>query len=220
MIVRRLGQRGAREQKPGKRRRNEQFGHAPSFQNPAKITRNNGARFHLRARAPMVAAAFFRGFWMPSLAIRPAKPGDTSLILMLLTGLADYEELPITLTEKDIAADFFGPRPVIECDLAFEDQTPVGITTYFWTYATFRATRRLYVEDLFVLPAFRGKGHGKALLRHLARHGVAAGAGRLEWQVLDWNAPAMRFYESIGAHKTPWLNFWLEGEAMQRLAVA
>jgi len=155
---------------------------------------------------------------MHSFTIRAAAPGDANLILMLLTGLADYEKLPITLTEKDIASDFFGPRPVIECDLAFEDNIPVGVATYFWTYATFRATRRLYVEDLFVLPTFRGKGYGKALLQHLARHGTEAGAGRLEWQVLDWNEPAIRFYESIDAHRTQWLNFWLEGEAMQRLA--
>jgi GNAT superfamily N-acetyltransferase len=162
--------------------------------------------------------AFFRGLLMPSFTIRPATPSDASLILVLLTGLADYEKLPITLGEKDIAADFFGPRPLIECDLAFENETAVGIATYFWTYATFRATRRLYVEDLFVLPAFRANGYGKALLQHLARHGAAAGAGRLEWQVLDWNAPAIRFYEGIDAHRTQWLNFWLEGEAMQRLA--
>jgi GNAT superfamily N-acetyltransferase len=157
---------------------------------------------------------------MPSFAIRPATPGDTSLILTLLRGLAEYEELPITLTEENIAADFFGPRPVIECDLAFENDIPAGIATYFWTYATFRATKRLYVEDLFVLPVFRGRGYGKALLQHLAKHGLAAAAGRLEWQVLDWNTPSIRFYESIGAHKTQWLNFWLEGEAMQRLAEA
>ena len=153
-----------------------------------------------------------------SLTIRPATPGDTSLILKLLTELAAYEKLPITLTEEEIAFDFFGLRPLIECELAFEDHMPVGIATYYWTYATFRAVRRLYVEDLFVLPGFRGRGHGKAMLQHLARKATAAGAGRLEWQVLDWNAPAIRFYESIGARKAPWLNYWLEGEAMKALA--
>ena len=156
---------------------------------------------------------------MPSFTIRQGRPDDTRLILALLTELAAYEKLPITLTEEEIAFDFFGLRPLIECELAFEDRAPVGIATYYWTYATFRAARRLYVEDLFVLPAFRGRGYGKAMLKHLAKRGLAAGAGRLEWQVLDWNAPAIRFYESIGAHPHEgWYTYWLEGEAMQRLA--
>jgi GNAT superfamily N-acetyltransferase len=156
---------------------------------------------------------------MPFLTIRPATPGDAGLILTLLTGLADYEKLPITLTEKDIAADFFGPRPLIECELAFEDQTPAGIITYYWPYATFRAAKRLFVEDLFVLPAFRGRGHGKAMLQYLTKKGLATGAARLEWQVLDWNAPSIAFYQSIGAHQHEgWETYWLEGEAMQRLA--
>ena len=157
---------------------------------------------------------------MKSFTIRPARPDDTSLVLALLTELAAYEKLPITLSEEQIAFDFFGLRPLIECELAFEDETPVGIATCYWTYATFRATRRLYVEDLFVRPAFRGRGYGKALLQHLAKRGLAIGAGRLEWQVLDWNASAIAFYESIGARKAPWLNYWLEGEAMKSLVDA
>jgi len=167
----------------------------------------------------MVAAAFFRGFRMPSFTIRQARPDDTRLILALLTELAAYEKLPITLTEEEIAFDFFGLRPLIECDLAFEDQTPIGIATYYWTYATFRAARRLYVEDLFVLPAFRGRGYGKAMLQYLTKKGLAAGAARLEWQVLAWNAPSIAFYQSIGAHPHEgWYTYWLEGEAMQALA--
>src|ERR1700742_909137 len=144
---------------------------------------------------------------MANFTIRPARSGDAGLILKLLGELAAYEKLPITLTEEQIAFDFFGLRPVIECDLAFEGPKPAGLITYYWTYATFRATRRLYVEDLFVLPHFHGKGYGKALLQHLARRGLAVGAGRLEWQVLDWNAPAITFYESIGARRAPWLNY-------------
>src|ERR1700692_1286729 len=125
---------------------------------------------------------------MPAFAIRPAGPEDAGLILSLLSELASFEKLPITITQEDIAFDFFGLRPLIECELAFEDETPVGLVTYYWTYAPFRAARRLYLEDLFVLPAWRGKGYGKALLAHLAKKGMAADAARLEWQVLDWNA--------------------------------
>jgi diamine N-acetyltransferase len=156
---------------------------------------------------------------MPSFFIRPARPDDARLILDLLTELAAYEKLPITLSEEEIAFDFFGLRPLIECELAFEDDTPVGIATYYWTYATFRAARRLYIEDLFVLPAFRGKGYGKALLQYLTKKGLAAGAARLEWQVLAWNAPSIAFYQSIGAHSHEgWYTYWLEGESMKRLA--
>jgi GNAT superfamily N-acetyltransferase len=154
---------------------------------------------------------------MSVFAIRPAGADDAGLILSLLSELAAFEKLPITITQEDIAFDFFGLRPLIECELAFEGERPVGLVTYYWTYATFRAARRLYLEDLFVLPAFRGRGYGKALLQYLARKGLAAGAARLEWQVLDWNAPAIAFYESIGARKAPWLNYWLEGEKLKTL---
>jgi len=155
---------------------------------------------------------------MPSFTIRPATSGDTSLILALLTALAVYEKLPITLTGEQIALDFFGPKRLIECELAFEDQTSIGIATYYWPYATFRAARRLYVEDLFVLPGFRGRGYGKAILQYLTRKALAAGAARVEWQVLDWNRPAIDFYKSIGAYPHEgWDTYWLEGEAMQRL---
>ena len=157
---------------------------------------------------------------MKSFAIRQAGIDDKSLVLALLTELAGYEKLPITLTEEEIAFDFFGLRPLIECELAFEGDVPVGIATYYWTYASFRAARRLYVEDLFVRPSWRGKGYGKALLQHVAKKGMAAGASRLEWQVLDWNAPAIAFYESIGARKAPWLNYWLEGDALKAMGDA
>jgi GNAT superfamily N-acetyltransferase len=155
---------------------------------------------------------------MSIFTIRPAGPGDAGLILSLLSELAGFEKLPITITKEDIAFDFFGLRPMIECDLAFEGDMPAGLVTYYWTYATFRAARRLYLEDLFVLPAFRGKGYGKALLQYLAHKGLAAGAARLEWQVLDWNAPAIRFYQGIGAHPHEgWYTYWLEGDALKTL---
>jgi GNAT superfamily N-acetyltransferase len=155
---------------------------------------------------------------MPAFAIRPAGPEDAGLILTLLSELASFEKVPITITEADIAFDFFGLRPLIECELGFEGPTPVGLVTYYWTYATFRAARRLFLEDLFVRPPFRGRGHGKALLQHLARKGLASGAARLEWQVLAWNAPAIAFYQGIGAHPHEgWYTYWLEGEALKAL---
>jgi diamine N-acetyltransferase len=167
---------------------------------------------------PYGPAAFLPGFAMSDFLVRPARPDEAGLILSLLSELAAYEKLPITITEEDIAFDFFGLRPLIECELAFEGDVPVGLVTYYWTYATFRAARRLYLEDLFVLPSRRGKGYGKALLAHLAKKGLAAGAARLEWQVLDWNAPAIHFYQSIGAHPHEgWFTYWLEGDALKRL---
>lgn len=166
----------------------------------------------------VLSALCFSEVSMPAFIIRPARPEDAGLILSLLGELAAYEKLPITITEADIAFDFFGLRPLIECDLAFEGQQPAGLVTYYWTYATFRAARRLYLEDLFVLPAFRGRGYGKALLQYLARKGLAAGAARLEWQVLAWNAPAITFYQGIGAHPHEgWYTYWLEGEALKAL---
>ena len=155
---------------------------------------------------------------MSALTIRPALVQDTGLILALLTELAGFEKLPITLTEEEIAFDFFGLSPRVECEIAFEGDVAVGLATYYWTYATFRAARRLYVEDLFVRPAFRGRGYGKALLQYLARRGLAAGAARLEWQVLDWNAPAIAFYRGIGAHPHEgWYTYWLEDDALKAM---
>jgi len=155
---------------------------------------------------------------MSALLVRPARLEDAALILSLLRELAAFEKLPITITEEDIVFDFFGLRPIIECELAFEGDTLIGLVTYYWTYATFRAARRLYLEDLFVLPAYRGRGYGKALLQHLARKGLAAGAARLEWQVLDWNASAIHFYQGIGAHSHQgWFTYWLEGDALKAL---
>jgi GNAT superfamily N-acetyltransferase len=216
MIVR-LGQSGAAQgQKPSDGGRNQQSGHGISDAGTA-ITHNHSPGSICRRRCLWSARIWF-GIFMPDLSIRPARPQDAGLILTLLTELAAFEKLTITLTQEEIAFDFFGLSPRIECEIAFEGDTAVGLTTYYWTYATFRAARRLYVEDLFIRPGFRGRGYGKSLLQYLARKGLAAGAARLEWQVLDWNAPAIAFYRGIGAHPHEgWYTYWLEGNAMKTL---
>ncbi len=157
---------------------------------------------------------------MDELHIRPATRNDCALMLALLRELAEYENLlaGFATSEAAIARDFFGPQPVAYCDLAFEGAEAVGITTFFWTYGSFSTARGLFLEDLFVRQAFRGRGHGKRLLAHLADKGAQAGASRLDWLVLDWNKSAMGFYTDIGARRIEdWLPYRLEGDAMKKL---
>lgn len=143
------------------------------------------------------------------------------LILAFIRELAEYERLShqVEATEEGLRAELFGPEPAAEVLLAFEGSTPVGFALFFHHFSTFVGRRGIYLEDLFIRPAARGKGYGKALLRELARIAVARGARRLEWAVLDWNAPSIAFYESLGA--TPmdeWRIFRLSGEPLHRLA--
>jgi GNAT superfamily N-acetyltransferase len=154
---------------------------------------------------------------MPDFIIRPATSQDCALILALLRELADYEKLldHFHTSEAAIARDFFGDQPLARCDLAFEDGEAVGLVTFYWTYGSFTTARGLFVEDLFVRPGFRGRGHGKALLKHLA----GKGADRLDWWVLNWNTPSIEFYKSIGARPIQeWSTYRLDGEAMKALA--
>jgi len=140
---------------------------------------------------------------------------------VLLHELAVYEKLTdkFRITRAVIARDYLGARPLIECDLAFDGDEPVGIATWYWTYASFAAARGIYLEDLFVRPQFRGRGIGKALLAGLARRALKGGAGRVEWSVLDWNKPSIDFYESLRARRGDgWLIYRLEGEALEDLA--
>ena len=148
-------------------------------------------------------------------SIRRAAAGDEGLIVAMLRELAEFEHAPVfVLTEADIARDLFGAAPVAVCDLAFAEGAAAGIALWFWTYRSFRAQRGVFVEDLYVKPPFRGRGLGKALLRHLARQG-----SWLEWRVLDWNEKALVFYRGLGAEPLKdWLVYQLEGEALQRLA--
>jgi GNAT superfamily N-acetyltransferase len=153
--------------------------------------------------------------------IRAAGAGEEGLILSLLRALAEYEKLldKFHITEAVIKRDYLGVQPRIQCDLAFEDGRAVGIATWYWTYSSFAAERGIYLEDLFVLPEFRGRGHGKALLKHLAATAVKNGGGRVEWSVLPWNKPSIDFYEGIGAERmTDWFIYRLTGEALEDMA--
>lgn len=153
---------------------------------------------------------------MENCIIRAATAQDAGAILALLRELAAYEKLSdkFHLTEDAIRRDMLGDP--CACDLAFMGGTAAGIVTSFQTYKSFRARRGLFVEDLYVRPQFRGRGLGKRLLAHLA---ARAGDGFLEWQVLDWNAPAIAFYKSLGAGLSPeWITCRLEGDALKGLA--
>ena len=157
---------------------------------------------------------------MPS-HIRPAAPADCPLIAALIGELADYEKLrhECHATAEALEASLFGERPHAECVIAEVDRTPVGFALFFHNYSTFLAKPGLYLEDLFVRPAARGQGVGKALLAHLAALAVARGCGRFEWSVLDWNAPAIAFYESLGARaQSEWTIYRVTGEALSHLA--
>ncbi len=155
------------------------------------------------------------------LTIRPATPADVPLILEFIRELADYEREPqaAVATAADLLRDGFGPEPKFRVDIAEWSGEPAGFALYFWNYSTWQGKPGLYLEDLFVRPRFRGKGIGKALLVHLARVAVKNNCGRLVWQVLDWNTPAIEFYKSLGADTMKeWLTMRVTGEALVRLA--
>ncbi len=162
---------------------------------------------------------------MPA-SIRPATAADIPVILDFIRGLADYEKLAheVVATAETLRATLFPldptTRPTAACILAFTATgAPAGFALYFFNYSTFLAKPGLYLEDLFVRPEFRGQGLGKALLLHLAQLANQLGCGRMEWSVLDWNQPAIDFYEALGAErKTEWTICRLTGPALARYA--
>jgi GNAT superfamily N-acetyltransferase len=156
------------------------------------------------------------------LVIRRAEAPDVSEILALIRALAVYEKEPeaVVATEADLLRDGFGAGPpAFQVLLATWDGAPIGFAFYFFTYSTWLGRRCLYLEDLFVRPEHRGKGAGLALMEALAKEAVAHDCLRFVWQVLDWNEPAIGFYESLGAKVVrEWLTVRLEGDALPRLA--
>jgi GNAT superfamily N-acetyltransferase len=160
-------------------------------------------------------------FTLPMLVIRKATAADVPEILALIRELAVYEREPdaVTATEADLLRDGFGADPAFRVLLAEWNGETVGFAFYFFSYSTWLGRRTLYLEDLFVRPAMRGRGAGMALMRALAREAIDAGCKRFVWEVLDWNAPALAFYEKLGAKVLrEWLNVRLEGDALARLA--
>jgi len=155
-----------------------------------------------------------------SLRIEPARPEDCAAILRLIRALADYERLAhlVVVDEDALRRELFGERPLVEALLAWEGGVAVGFALYFHNFSTFLGRRGLYLEDLFVVPEARGRGHGKALIRALAQRAVARGCGRFEWAVLDWNQPAIDFYRALGADVMPdWRVCRVSGAALARL---
>ncbi len=155
------------------------------------------------------------------LAIAAAEERDLPVILSFIRKLAEYEKLldSVTATEQTLRESLFGPRPAAEVLLAHWRGEAAGIAIFFHNFSTFLGRPGIYLEDLFVEPAHRGKGIGKALLVHLAGLAKQRGCGRLEWSVLDWNTPSIEFYKRLGAAPLEdWTIFRVTGEALDALA--
>jgi GNAT superfamily N-acetyltransferase len=153
--------------------------------------------------------------------IRRATATDAAQILEFIRALAAFERAPdaVTATEEGLIRDGFGANPFFHCLIAEHNGRPAGFAFYFFNYSTWVGRPGIYVEDLFVYPEFRGLGIGKALLKQVARIAVENGCQRLQWEVLDWNTPAIDFYRAMGAEfLDEWRNVRLSGEALRRLA--
>ena len=156
-----------------------------------------------------------------TLSIRPATSADLPLIAQFIRDLADYEKLAheVRFDEAKLGEKLFGPRPYAEVVIGELDGEPQGFALFFHNFSTFEGRPGLYLEDLFVRPAARGSGLGKALLAHLAQLCVTRDCARLEWSVLDWNTPAIGFYQSLGAKlMDEWTVMRIDGDALTGLA--
>ncbi|KAJ2158889.1 acetyltransferase [Coemansia sp. RSA 552] len=164
---------------------------------------------------------------MAAIRLAPAQRTDVGLVLWFIQQLAAYEKAPdqVTATEALLEKNLFGPRPYAEVILAFVDdggtgeETPAGFALYFYNFSTWVGKPGLYLEDLFVVPEFRGRGVGRRLLVQLGQIAKERDCGRMEWVVLDWNDPAMRFYLEMGARQMKeWIIHRVTGPALDRLA--
>jgi GNAT superfamily N-acetyltransferase len=156
-----------------------------------------------------------------SISIRRARPDEAELVLSLVRELAEYEQLSheVEATGQMIADALFGSHPRLFCDIAEWNGEVAGFAVWFINFSTFSGRSGIYLEDLFVRPALRGRGIGKALLSHLAKECVANGWSRLQWSVLDWNTPSIEFYKSLGAQMLDeWTVCKVGGEALTALA--
>jgi GNAT superfamily N-acetyltransferase len=153
--------------------------------------------------------------------IRTATPADVPQILAFVRALAAYEREPdaVQATEAGLLRDGFGPQPFFRCLIADHDGQPAGFALYFFNYSTWMGRPGIYLEDIFVEPPFRGRGIGKALLKQVAAIALENNCPRLQWEVLDWNTPAIEFYRAMGAEfLDAWRNVRISGEALERLA--
>ena len=153
--------------------------------------------------------------------IRPATRADVGMILAFIRALAAYEREPdaVFATEEDLLRHGFGDHPYFECLIAEQNSVPAGFALFFYDYSTWLGRPGIYLEDLFVHPEFRGLGVGKALLERVAAIALEKSCGRMKWEVLDWNTPAIDFYTAMGAEFMDiWRNVQLSGEALRRLA--
>lgn len=156
-----------------------------------------------------------------AVTITPATPADVPVLYQLVRALADYEQLSheVMGSPEDLTCYLFGDRPYAEALLAQVDAKPAGFALFFHNFSTFLMKPGIYLEDLFVLPDYRGQGIGKRLLRALSQRAIQQGCGRLEWMVLDWNEPAIEFYRRAGAQIKPeWQLCRVTGEALHQLA--
>jgi GNAT superfamily N-acetyltransferase len=152
--------------------------------------------------------------------LRAATPDDAPTIHRFICELAEYEKEPdaVEVTEDDLRRQLASAKPPFECVLAEVDGQAQGFALFFQSYSTWRGRPGIYLEDLYVTPAARGRGYGKALLQHLARLAVQRGCARVEWAVLDWNQPSIEFYESLGARPlSEWKTYRLTGDALETL---
>jgi GNAT superfamily N-acetyltransferase len=156
-----------------------------------------------------------------AITIRTATEADVPQILAFIRALAVFERAPdaVTATEAGLLRDGFGPNPIYYCLIADQDGQPAGFALYFYNYSTWMGRPGIYLEDLFVHPEFRGRGIGKMLLQQVAAIAVQKGCQRLQWEVLDWNTPAIDFYKAMGAEfLDEWRKVRLGSEAISRLA--